>query len=459
MAIIGLIFSPALLGFFSGDDWAVMRVSEIKSPGEFLNFFSLIPTTQSLTFYRPLPQQIFFFVFHRLFGLNPFPYYLCVLACFLLSLYFLYRLAIKLKFSHLQSLLTVLFYGVAVANFARIYFLSAFQDVLLPLFVILSLLTYIDKKISLSILFFVLALLSKETAVVIPPLIFWLILYSGGKHFVKLIPYFVILALYLFFRLKFFGGAAGDSYLWDFSITKVLNTFLWYCLWAIGTPEIMVDYVGSGLRIVPKFFTDFPVWNKIILLELGSLFISLIAQIAFYFKEFTKKSGLVIFCLFFFLISLSPVIFMPWHKFSHALSLPMVGSSLLLGYFFSKPKLLTKIFITLYLVTNISMMLFMYPRFYSVNRGKISRLVYEFFSKNYPLPPGDSYFLFVNDPTGYKGGEDQSKELSLALSSSDFFQIFYRDPDYRAYFVDLHESIPLSGKTVPIDSGQFLRRY
>jgi hypothetical protein len=221
----------------------------------------------------------------------------------------------------------------------------------------------------------------------------------------------------------------------------------------------MVDYVGYGLKIVPKFFTDFPIWNKIILLELGSLFLAFTAYFVFNFKELTKKIGLVIFCLFFFLISLSPVIFMPWHKFSHALSLPMVGSSLLLGYLFSKPKLLAKIFIVLYLVINVSMMMFMYPRFYSVNRGKISRLVYDYFSGNYPHPPGDSYFLFANDPAGYKGGENQSKELSLALSRSDFFQIFYRDPDYRAYYVDLDESTPPSGKTISIDSGQFLRRY
>lgn len=456
--VIGLVFFPALFGFFSGDDWAVMRVSQVNSFHEFSNFF-LPGTVQSLTFFRPLPQQFFFFIFSRMFGLNSLPYYIFTWSCFLLSLYFLYRLARRLKFDHTQSALTVIFYGVAVANFARVYFLSAFQDVLLPLFAILTLLAYLNKKYFYSLVFFIFALLTKETAVVLPFLLLATLVYTQEGKKTKTIPFFVLLFGYLYLRLKFFGGATGDSYLWDFSVKKAVNTLLWYCLWAVGTPEIMVDYVGSGLKIVPRFFTDFPAWSQIILIELGSLFLSLFVSITLVAKEIIKKYRLIAYCLLVFLLSLSPVIFMPWHKFTHALSLPMVGTSLLMGYFFSKPNVTTKLFIILYLITNISMMFFLYPRFYSVNRGKISRLVYEYFSVNYPAPPQDDHFVFVNDPTGYLHGQNQSKEVALAISQSDFFKIIYRDPDYMAYFLDLPTLATPSGSAIYIDSGQFLRRY
>ena len=454
---IGFIFLPSLFGYFSGDDWAVMRTSQISSLPEFFNFF-LAHTPQSLTFFRPLPQQLFFNLFGALFGLHPFPYYFFVLSCFLLSLYFLYRLARKIGFDHLQALLTVTVYGTAAANFARIYFLSAFQDVLLPLLVILSLLTFLDKRYWLFLLYFALALLSKETAVVTPFLLIALTLYLRKKNYTNTIPYLLVVGLYLFYRLKYFGGAVGDSYLWDFSLKKAANTLLWYGLWTLGTPEIMVDYVGSGLRIIPRYYTDFPQWGKVILAELGSLFTIFFAFLIVSYRDLFKKHRLVFFCLFIFVVSLAPVLFMPWHKFTHALSLPMIGSSLLLGFFLSKPSFLSKALIAVYLVTNISMMFFLYPRFYAVNRGKISRLVYTYFAEIYPSPPLNTSFLFVNDPKGYKGGENQSKEVALAVSQSDFFKVFYHDRSYQVYFVDLPISTP-SGTVIHVDSGQFLKRY
>jgi len=453
-----LAYLPSLFTFFSGDDWFHLRISQINSFSQFLNFFSFSHTAQSASFYRPLPEQVFFFVFNRLFGLNALPYHIFVLFCFILSLYLLYKLAKKLNFSHTQANLTVLVYGIAVANFPRIYFLSAFQDVLLPLFVIASLILFLDKKYLRSIFFFVLSLLSKETAVVVPFLLLGLIFLTRKNKIKNTLPYFLITLLYLFLRFKYFGGAAGDSYIYDFSLKKALNTLFWYIVWTFGAPENLVDYVGSGLKIVPKFFTDFPIWSTVMLAELGSLFVFLVFSLTTLKNKISQNWRLIIFCLFFFLVSLGPVIFMPWHKFAHALSLPMVGSSLLLGFLLADRKLVLKIFLAIYLVTNLSMNLFLYSRHYSVNRSRISEKVYQYFSQNYPQAPVNSYFVFTDDPASPHQGKDQSKELSLALSQSDFFQVFYHNRDFGVYYEDLGLDSTPSGIPIHVDSGQFLVR-
>ncbi len=453
-----LVFLPSLSVFFSGDDWAHMRVSQIINFQEFINFFSFTRTEQSLAFYRPLPQQVFFNIFSWLFKFNSLPYHVFVLACFALSLYLLYQLAKKLNFSDRQANLSVLIYGIAVANFPRIYFLSAFQDVLLPLFVIASLIFFLDKKYLWSLVFYILSLLSKETAVVTPILIVGLLIYTKKINWKPLTPFIIITIFYLFFRFKFFGGAVGDSYVYDFSIKKTLNTLFWYILWTFGAPETLVDYVSSGLRIVPKFFSDFPLWSKIILVELGSLFSVFAISVLLLKKELLKNYRLIIFCLFIFLVSLGPVIFMPWHKFTHALSLPMVGSSLLLGYFLSNRKLYSNLFVVAFIVTNLSVNLFLFTRHYSVNRSRISEKVYQYFSNQFPKLPKNSYFVFTNNPSSPNQGKNHSKELSLALSQSDFFKVFYGERTLKVFYQDLDLTGTPSGIPIYVDSSQFLVR-
>lgn len=452
------LYLPSLFTFFSGDDWAHMRASQILNFSEFLNFFSFTHNAQSLTFYRPLPQQVFFFLFSNVFGINALPYHLFVIICFGISLFLLFKLAQKLKFSDTQASLSVFLYAIAVANFPRIYFLSAFQDVLLPLFVIASLIMFLDRKYILSIIFFIFSLMSKETAVVTPLLLLGLIFLTHKNKIKNIVPYFAITLIYLFLRFKYFGGAEGDSYVYNFSIQKILNTLFWYIAWTFGAPETLVDYVGSGLKIVPKFFTDFPVWSIIILLELGSLISIFIISLLTLKNQIIKNSRFILFCLFLFLVSLAPVIFMPWHKFTHALSLPMIGSSLALGFLFANRNIFVKLFLFVYIITNISMMLFIYPRHYSVNRALISQKVYQYFSVNYPTPPADSYFMFTNNKTSRNEGRNQSKEVSFALSQSDFFKIFYQDRNYEVQYEDIARNSTPSGTSILLDSSQFLIR-
>lgn len=326
-----LLFLPSLWNFFSGDDWFHLRLTQISSLKEFFNFFSFSPTNQSAAFYRPLSTQTFFFVFQQVFGLTAWPYYLFVLICFGFSLYLVYLFALSQFKDKSRSFLTAFIYGVSISNFTRLYFLSAFQEIALVIFSLLCLLSFQKSKVK-SLLFFILALLSKETAIVLPVLILIFNFREIQKKITGFLPVIIVSLMYLYLRFSVFGLAQGDSYIWNFSPVKALNTLSWYTLWSLGAPEFLVDYIGSGFRPIPRFFTDFPLWWHVIL----GLLLSTVILLAILFIKKNKKIDLnFLKYLLLSLVSLAPVIFLPQHKFSLELGLSLVG------FFFARCQFIT----------------------------------------------------------------------------------------------------------------------
>ncbi len=450
-----LFFLPSLFTFFSGDDWFHLRITQISSISEFLNFFSFSHTAQSAAFWRPLPTQVFFFVFQKLFELTVWPYHLFVLICFGYSLYLVKKFSSLYLKSEIQQLLSVLIYGLSVSNFTRLYFLSSFQEISLVIFSLLCLLNFPKSKYKATF-FFVLALMSKETAVVIPLLILLFNFREIKKTVVSILPLAGILLAYLYFRFVVFGSPVGDSYTWNFSPAKAANTLLWYVLWSFGAPELLVDYVGSGFRLMPKFFTDYAVWWKVIILLLmgtigttGLLFIQKIKKVDFMFLKLDL----------FFLITIFPVLFLPSHKFALELGLPLVGFSMAIAWLIPKKlNILSFSFFAFFVFLNLSMNYLTYIRHYSVSRGEISQKVYQHISKNYAVYPSGKYFEFINDSGDYGAEWGQSKQISQSLSGSDFFKVYYKNPDIKVYYQDIQEAIPAGQTPIFLSTKQFLSR-
>lgn len=442
-----LLYLPSLLNFFSGDDWFHLRITQIQNASDFLKFFSFIPNDLTASFYRPLSTQVFFYIFQSIFGLRALPYYL--LGMFLLG--YTSHLIYKL----FDSKIAAFIYCISVSNFTRVYFLSAYQELFLVIFSLLTIL-YFVKKPGMATLFFILALLSKETAVVLPALIFLLHHKSVLKN---LRPYIVIISLdliYLYLRFFYFGLAGGDSYVWNFSPVKLANTLMWYVLWSFGAPELLVDYVGSGLRLVPKFFIDYSAWWKIIIYPLvGTILISLILGI----KKLRQIDLNIVKYKMFFLVSLLPVAFLPSHKFSLELGLPMVGFVMIIAWLIPKKHtILSLCFLSLYVFLNLSMNLLTYYRHYSISRGVISQNVYHFFLQNYTAKPQGKYFEFVNDSENHGEIWGQSKQISQALSGSDFFRVFYKDPSFKVYYEDYADEKPTALTQTRLSTKQFLTK-
>lgn len=461
-----LFYLPALGNFFSADDWFHLRITHIDTLQQFLNFFSFSQTPQTASFYRPLSTQVFYFIFQTLFGLNSAIYYLFGLTLFAYILYLIKKL-LEIYLPPTIHNLPSIVYGLSVSNFTRIYFVSAFQELFLVIFSLLTLINFKSKP-KLSLLFFVLALLSKETAIVLPALIFLLNL-KDKKSLVSTIydlpvrqaglrSTILISVVYLYFRLFHFGLAEGDSYLWNLSPIRAVNTLMWYALWSVGAPELLVDYIGSGLRPIPRFFVDYPNWWVVIVFPL----LGIIASSAYHLlKNFKKLNSYFWIFIVFFVISLLPVLFLPSHKFALELGLPLVGFSISLSILLksAKPHFFLITFV-IFLVYNLSMNYLTYTRHYSVSRGQISKKVYEYFSQKYPTPPENQYFEFVNDAQDYGEIWGQSKQISQSLSNSDFFKVLYRNPDYVVYYQDIPESKPKNSefKQIHLSTKQFLNK-
>lgn len=455
------LYLPSLRGFFYADDWYHLSLVQINSFHDFINFFSFKPTAQSATFYRPLSTQVFFFILYSLVGLNAFWYYFFVLSVFCFSLLVLYKVAFELTKRSRIALISVLMYSASVTNFNRIYFLSAFQEILLVTTILLSLYFYIKPmkqlRIILSLSFFILALASKETAVIFPVI---LVVYELIKH--RKIPkvivlYYLILAPYVFFRFIHFGIATGDSYIWDFSPLKAANTFIWYCLWTIGAPEGLINFASKWLMVIPSFYSEYPKWSKIIL---TSLYASVSGLALLTIVNWRKVNSRNIFFIIIFIAFLFPVLFLPWHKFSLELGLPLVGFVLFIASLTSHKKLFA-FGVTVYLVTNIISNAFMLMNFkfhYINGRSEISRRVFEYFSTKYPVFPEKAYFEFENEGRNLGPIMGYSRQIAFAVSNDNLFKVLYRDQNAKVYFEDDREDPPAGKMKIPLPSTLFLEK-
>jgi len=452
LPLILILFTPSLFNFFSADDWFHLRLAQISSITEFLSFFSFSATAQSASFYRPLSTQVFFFIFHSLFGLNAFFYYLFGLLLFVLILFQLKNLVSSL-FPKISPITTIVIYGFSVTNFTRLYFLSAYQELFLSLFALLALNAHLRSQGKKTLLFFILALLSKETAVVIPGLILLIDLYQGKLKLSRHLPLFLFTAIYLYLRLFHFGLAEGDTYIWNFSPKMALNTLMWYTLWSFGAPELLVDYIGGGLKPIPRFYTDYPFFSYFILFFLLVLLTSFAFLI---FRSLKKNLRQYLFTGLFFVIPLLPVLFLPHHKFTLELGLPLVGFSLLFALVADSAKgKWGTLLLGLFLILNLSMNYLTYTRHYSVNRSRLSHRLYDYLTTQYPQYPSDP--LYFTDPENAGRFQDYAKQLSLATSRADMFKVIYNDPNLAVYFDGVNQP-PEDQPVIKIKAQDFFTR-
>lgn len=470
-----VLFLPSVFTFFAADDWYHLRISAVSDLNQFINFFSFLKTDQSASFYRPLSTQVFFFLNQSFFGLNAFYYHLIVMVFFATSLILLFNLTLKLSQNKSFSLLVLFMYSISATHFTRLYFLSAFQEILMFTLLLLSFSFYLPHKLksyTLSIITFLFALLSKETAIIFP---FILIIYHlvwGGpltlsrvwnplflknnkKVLLKISPFVAILLVYLFLRFFLFGGIEGDSYTWDFSLKKLLNTYFWYFLWSLGTPEFLVDYVSGGFRVLPRFFDVLPVWSTVILALLFFSFFSL----GFLVVNTKKVSKIIILGLGIFVFGLLPVAFLPWHKFTLELTLPLWGFCLFVASFlyYTDKKWLGLIFILVFIIFNLITNYLSFKTNYIVSRAEISKKVYNFFSSNHPFYPSESIFYFINDKKNLDPIWGLSKQIAFATSKSELFKVIYKNPKINVYFEDLDSNIPRDKNIIRVPSNQFLK--
>jgi len=442
-----LLYIPTYNHYFFSDDFFNIKVSKLAHLSEFPAFFSFQKNAHSTTFYRPLSTQLFFFSLEKSFGLNPIPYRIVVLLVFALNLWLVYKLSFALTTNHQISLLCLFFYGFTASHFVRIYYLSAFCEILVSVFFLaaaikwLSYLTHRSgsiKTLISAIIFFILALFSKETAVTFPAIALGIIFITKKtKYLISLIPFIVIDVIYLILRLKVFGGVVGDSYIWEIS-PKIINTFSWYTAWSLGIPEMFLDFIGPKLHINPNLLLWYPIYSRVIFVTFCSLIIFISVLLIKYFFSRQKRISLLIGSICWFVITLVPVLFLPWHKFPLEQTIAMFGMALLLSLLFTslKSKALLLLGLTTYLILNITSYLLTYKTNWTISRAKIAQKVISRVTQDYPSLPLQTTIYFQNDSAYIAKNWGASKQIAVALSGSDSFQLIYRHPSLEIYYED-----------------------
>jgi Tfp pilus assembly protein PilF len=219
--IIVIVFSNSLKSDFAWDDKYLI----VNNP--YVKDFSYIPKMftgqlydgggMESNFYRPL-QLFSFAIDYSIWKLNPFGYHLTSLLLHIFNSALVYYIVFIICSSFPIAFLAALMFGVSPAISGAVYYIPARADLLMAFFVFLSILFFIKYRETrkkalyvISIVSFILSVLCKEMAMILPFLLVIEALRNRGKK-ISLRPlflYFIILFLYIFLRVNFTTASSG----------------------------------------------------------------------------------------------------------------------------------------------------------------------------------------------------------------------------------------------------------
>ncbi len=263
--------------------------------------------------YRPISQQLFYFLSHRLFGMNVLGFHLVLFLAFSLTMYVLFHLATILLKDKTKALAAVFFYALNISLFANFYWVATSYFSIGALFFFLTLYFYVKKRTWLTFFSWILALGSNEIAFVLPIIfltINWLE-YSWPKcSWIFLVS----LPIFLWFRILIGFPKAAD-YTMQFNLSA-LATFKWYLLRGFNLPE-GVDRGGVIfylLFIIIVFLLMFSIWK--------------------YFRQKKINLRVLVFSVGMFIFGALPFYFLPGHMSSYYLTISVFGMALIFSEVF-----------------------------------------------------------------------------------------------------------------------------
>ncbi len=458
-----IIFLPGFSLFFHQDDFIHLAVSQHLS--QIINAFNLFSQGE-FAFYRPLPTQVYYYLGKLVFGLNPFGYHSINFLIFSANIILVFILGIQLIGKKIIGALASVFYGINSTHVAPLFAAAYVHELLYTFFGLVCILAYIKKRYLLSLIVFILALMTKENALALPGILaLYEIIFKKNsipKTIRIIIPYALILSIYLFGHFFFYGIAQSSSY--QVIIGKpTLNILIWYFLWALSTPNILIDFLGSKFVLNPVFFavSGFHGYTYLISFSLFLLFLLVFSFI--FFKTDNLLKRYILFASLWFIVGLIPLLPFPLHKLGTEQAFSLVGLSLglatILSFIWQKkwgrPFVGLSLFFFLLISTN--SIILARKTHWIVKSSREGEKVINYFRQRYNQIPKDSIIYFEN-------GEivipeyGSSKQLYYSLGGGEALRIFLEKPELQIYFEDINPPPKNTdpNKIIPIDSSQFI---
>ncbi len=434
-----ILFFPVLTTYFSQDDFFHFQASLTDgSIGQFLNFFVFKPfEVQGYAFYRPIFREALYHINYDLFGLNPLPFRLLQFLLQFINIYLVYKLIFRIFNKKIVAYLASFLYAISSTNVALLYYLAGgIQAQGATMFVLLTLLLF-QKNRLLSFLTFLLALASHEMAIVTPILLAGLLWIKGKKSYFYLIPFTFFTVLFLYLDLIYIGVSKTEvAYIPAFNIKTTLNSSMWYTGWALGLPEMLIDFVPPGLKLDPRLMQYWGNYFSLIFPAFFGVLAILVFSVLKFYKKLTNKNFL--FLLYWFPVALLPVIFFPVHKSTYYMAIAMPGFCGALSYIIlQNKKIITLALVGLFILLNITSVKLGEITFPAARRAKIAQKLISDIKNQYPTLL-ISATVFVKDDPNYPfiaqdwGGS--AKQASFALSDANAFRLLYHDQSLKVYF-------------------------
>lgn len=261
---------------FFADDYSFLQLADparVQSLSDVLAFFA--PGKEH--FYRPLSTELFYYLIQ----LTPWPATVghgAVFGVYAAGLVLMFSVARRL-FSMVASsrkllsdagallfagIMTCL-YAVSFTHVFQLYWLATFQEVLMFTTLLASLLFFLRERYAWALIWYIAALLSKETALMYPVVLAALVvlvpgLRQGGQFRQRLLHTgFMVLCAVVAYTLYESGiqtnAETQTEYQLQFSPSLAVNNLVWYSLWSLGVPQNLSDYMTSLFAApLPRFW-------------------------------------------------------------------------------------------------------------------------------------------------------------------------------------------------------------
>lgn len=471
--IVVILYYPAFFTYFSQDDFFHFKVSLTDgSLRQFINLFTFHPFAEKgIAFYRPIFREGLFNVFYSLFGLNPYPFRILQFLLLFVNSILTFCLIRNIFKDRLFSFFVAFFYAISSAQVSPLYYLAGGVQVLGATTFLLLTLILANKNLSLAFITFLLGLASHELTIITPFLILALLfLRHSFKEVLKkswyLLPFFLAMFAYLYMEFTIIGfSSAEKQYQAVFNIKTTLNSYMWYTGWALGLPEMLIDFVLPGFKLNPSLMRH---WGSYYFIIFSTFFISLLLLLTgTIYLLFNKKrlffEKKFFFFVFWFIFSLVPVILLPLHKSTQYLETGLVAFWTIIGliilnlYQIKTLRIFCFVLIVSLFTLSATSAILQRTTYWAAERGKYAERLIKQVTNTYPVLPKGSVIYFENDPDYPFVATDwgsSSKQAAFILNNEDALQLVYKDQTLEVYYEDINKINP-SDKTYKVTAKIF----
>ena len=255
IAAVLLAYSNVYHNEFVYDDLVLITGNKFLTSWNYAGTLLITSMTQGYgridAFFRPLQLLLYLFIYQTA-GPSTVAFHLLNVALHALNACLLYTLGVRMGFQRVAVMLAALLWALHPVQTEAVTYMSSTTDLLCGVFLLAGILVlargFSHTRVAVSCLLFALGLLSKETTVVFPVLVMWLLFYRSENRwsfrpYLRTWPFWLIAVLYLLARATVlnFGGVFGhyDSFvpatvtLWGHVCTflATLPTYLRLLVW------------------------------------------------------------------------------------------------------------------------------------------------------------------------------------------------------------------------------------